>query len=57
MAIFFGVWLSLVERLVRDQEVAGSNPATPTIKIRPEIVEISGLILPESLLCAMLKSA
>ena len=25
-----GVWLSLVERLVRDQEVAGSNPVTPT---------------------------
>src|SRR6266487_2059533 len=24
-----GVWLSLVERLVRDQEVAGSNPVTP----------------------------
>ena len=26
-----GVWLSLVERLVRDQEAAGSNPVTPTI--------------------------
>ena len=26
----FGVWLSLVERLVWDQEVAGSNPVTPT---------------------------
>ena len=25
-----GVWLSLVERLVRDQEVVGSNPVTPT---------------------------
>ena len=24
-----GVWLSLVERLVWDQEVAGSNPVTP----------------------------
>ena len=24
-----GAWLSLVERLVRDQEVAGSNPAAP----------------------------
>ncbi len=26
----FGVWLSLVERTVRDREVAGSNPVTPT---------------------------
>ena len=25
-----GVWLSLVERYVRDVEVAGSNPVTPT---------------------------
>ena len=25
-----GVWLSLVERLVRDQEAAGSTPVTPT---------------------------
>ena len=28
----FGVWRSLVSRLVRDQEAAGSSPATPTIK-------------------------
>ena len=27
-----GVWHSLVVRLVRDQEAAGSNPVTPTIK-------------------------
>ena len=27
----FGAWLSLVERLVRDQEVGGSNPLAPTI--------------------------
>src|ERR1700719_3941025 len=27
-----GVWLSLVEHLVRDEGVAGSNPATPTNK-------------------------
>ena len=26
-----GVWLSLVERCVRDAEVEGSNPFTPTI--------------------------
>ena len=30
----FGVWLSLVERYVRDVEVACSNPVTPTIKSR-----------------------
>ena len=29
--IFFGAWLSLVERLVRDQEAGGSNPLAPTI--------------------------
>jgi ADP-L-glycero-D-manno-heptose 6-epimerase len=27
----FGAWLSLVERLVRDQEAGGSNPLAPTI--------------------------
>ena len=26
--VFIEVWLSLVERLVWDQEVAGSNPVT-----------------------------
>lgn len=26
-----GAWLSLVERCVRDAEVAGSNPVAPTI--------------------------
>ena len=29
-----GVWLSLVERFVRDEEVAGSNPVTPTISFK-----------------------
>lgn len=29
---YIGVWLSLVERYVRDVEAAGSNPATPTRK-------------------------
>ena len=29
---FNGVWLSLVERYVRDVEAAGSNPVTPTTK-------------------------
>ena len=28
---FIGVWLSLVERYVRDVEVAGSNPVTPIL--------------------------
>ncbi len=27
-----GEWLSLVEHLVRDQGVGGSNPLSPTIK-------------------------
>ncbi len=27
-----GLWLSLVERFVRDEEVVGSNPASPTIE-------------------------
>ena len=26
-----GVWRSLVARFVRDEEVAGSNPVTPTL--------------------------
>jgi hypothetical protein len=30
-AIDVGLWLSLVERFVRDEEAAGSNPASPTI--------------------------
>ena len=32
--VYIGVWLSLVERYVRDVEVACSNPVTPTIKSR-----------------------
>ena len=30
---FDGVWLSLVERYVRDVEVASSNLVTPTIRL------------------------
>ncbi len=30
----FGVWRSLVARCVRDAEVAGSSPATPTNDFR-----------------------
>jgi hypothetical protein len=29
LADYFGLWLSLVERLVRDQEAVGSNPTSP----------------------------
>ena len=28
----YGMWLSLVERFVRDEEVAGSNPVIPILK-------------------------
>ncbi len=31
----FGAWLSLVERLVRDQEAGGSNPLAPTNPFSP----------------------
>ena len=31
-ASLIGVWRSLVARFVRDEEVAGSNPVSPTIK-------------------------
>ena len=34
----FGLWLSLVERLVRDQEAVGSNPTSPML-INLEVVE------------------
>ena len=29
IVVGYGVWLSLVERYVRDVEAAGSNPVTP----------------------------
>ena len=37
LSVVTGVWLSLVERYVRDVEAAGSNPVTPIfvcLKIR-----------------------
>jgi hypothetical protein len=38
-AILIGKWLSLVEYLVWDQGVAGSNPVFPTIYLtRPSVV-------------------
>jgi hypothetical protein len=30
---FVGAWLSLVERFVRDEEVAGSNPVAPIVNV------------------------
>ena len=30
LSTYFGAWLSLVEHLVRDQGVGGSNPLAPT---------------------------
>ena len=30
------MWLSLVERCVRDAKAAGSNPVIPTRKINPQ---------------------
>ena len=37
--IFTEMWLSLVERRVRDAEVAGSNPVISTITLSPHILE------------------
>ena len=34
----FGEWLSLVEHLVRDQGVGGSNPLSPTIYLQADAV-------------------
>ena len=37
----FGAWLSLVERPVRDREVAGSNPVAPIDRRRkPESEDV-----------------
>jgi hypothetical protein len=40
-----GVWRSLVARLVRDEEAGGSNPLTPTIRLRKSF----GVILRKSM--------
>lgn len=37
------MWLSLVERLVRDEEAAGSNPVIPTLS-RKALNALIGLI-------------
>ena len=44
-----GMWLSLVERCVRDAEAAGSNPVIPTQK-KP-LMRISGFFVYKGLLC------
>ena len=41
----FGMWLSLVERLVRDEEVAGSNPVIPTMEISILVTRIFYFVL------------
>ena len=41
----FGMWLSLVERCVRDAKAAGSNPVIPT-KMKPlEFQRFQGFLL------------
>ena len=49
LIFIFGVWLSLVERLVRDQEVGRSNRLTPTKKrtkqqLRSFFIQVAGLV-------------
>ena len=41
----FGVWLSLVECLVRDQEAGGSNPLTPTSREPRHALRVTGSLL------------
>ena len=48
-----GAWLSLVERLVRDQEVAGSNPVAPTIFFAQK----SGIFSNSACFCSRLPSS
>ena len=44
----FGVWRSLVARFVRDEEVVGSNPATPTHEIQARIRHLGGCLPPKA---------
>ena len=41
---YIGLWLSLVERCVRDAEAAGSNPVNPTSNLEQVIGETGGLL-------------
>ena len=45
---YVGVWLSLVERCVRDAEVGGSNPLTPTPPRGLEAMLFLALLRPNS---------
>ena len=52
---FIGVWLSLVERYVRDVEAAGSNPVTPIFLLeyrKAWMHMLCGFLLHEVLFCA-----
>jgi hypothetical protein len=40
-----GEWLSLVEHLVRDQGVGGSNPLSPTNYLNP-VIELASFLFP-----------
>ena len=60
--LFYEVWLSLVERYVRDVEAAGSNPVTSTTKLRLDAIRVPGAAFsfpqrPALLLCASFASA
>lgn len=47
MGVFLGAWLSLVERFVRDEEVAGSNPVAPIFS-PPQVNELFSNFSPAS---------
>src|SRR2546430_17650224 len=46
---FFGLWLSLVERLVRDQEAVGSNPTSPILSCKKSVEDTSASCLDRQL--------
>jgi hypothetical protein len=45
---YVGEWLSLVEHLVRDQGVGGSNPLSPTIIVSYHLVQPIGDLVKRS---------
>src|SRR2546430_17467903 len=46
---FFGLWLSLVERLVRDQGAVGSNPTSPILSRKKSVEDTSASCLDRQL--------